>query len=110
MVEASFVLGVKILRDHSRKLLGLFQETYIRKVLERFHMQDCKPIDTPVGNGDSLSSEMCPTTQPEIESMAQVPYANAIGNLMYTMLCTHSKICFTVRLVSRFQSNPRPAH
>jgi hypothetical protein len=110
MGEASFVLGVKILRDHSRKLLGLFQETYIRKVLERFHMQDCKPIDTPVGNGDSLSSEMCPTTQAEIESMAQVPYANAIGNLMYAMLCTRPKICFTVRLVSRFQSNPRPAH
>ena len=38
MGEASFVLGVKILRDHSRKLLGLSQETYIRKVLERFHM------------------------------------------------------------------------
>ena len=70
MGEASFVLGVKILRDCSRKLLGLSQETYIRKVLERFHMQDCKPIDTPVRKGDSLSSEMCPKTQAEIESMA----------------------------------------
>ena len=33
-------------------------------------MQDCKPIDTSVGKGDSLSSEMCPKTQAEIESMA----------------------------------------
>ena len=38
MGEASFVLGVKILRDRSTKLLGLSQETYIRKVLEWFHM------------------------------------------------------------------------
>uniref|UniRef100_A0A2N9H4Y7 CCHC-type domain-containing protein n=1 Tax=Fagus sylvatica TaxID=28930 RepID=A0A2N9H4Y7_FAGSY len=110
MGEASFVLGVKILRDRSRKLLGLSQETYIRKVLKRFHMQDCKPIDTPVGKGDSLSSEMCPKTQAKIESMARVPYANAIGSLMYVMLCTHPDICFAVGLVSRFQSNPGPAH
>jgi hypothetical protein len=110
MDEASFALGVKILRDRSRKLLGLSQETYIRKVLERFHMQDCKPIDTPVGKGDSLSSEMCPKTQAKIESMDRVPYANAIGSLMYAMLCMRPDICFAVGLVNRFQSNPRPAH
>jgi len=34
MSEASYVLGVKILRDHSRRLLGLSQETYIMKVLK----------------------------------------------------------------------------
>ena len=110
MDEASFVLGVKILRDRSRKLLGLSQETYIRKALERFHMQDCKPIDTPVRKGDSLSSEVCPKTQAKIKSMARVPYANAIGNLMYAMLCTRPDICFAVGLVSRFQNNPGPAH
>jgi hypothetical protein len=38
MGEASFVLGVKILKDCSRKLLSLSQETYIRKVLKWFHM------------------------------------------------------------------------
>uniref|UniRef100_A0A2N9FKV1 Integrase catalytic domain-containing protein n=1 Tax=Fagus sylvatica TaxID=28930 RepID=A0A2N9FKV1_FAGSY len=78
--------------------LVLSRETYIRKVPERFHMQDCKPIDTPVGKGDSLSNEMCPKTQAEIESIARVPYANAIGNLMYAMLCTRPVIFFAVRL------------
>jgi hypothetical protein len=73
-------------------------------------MQDCKPIDTSVGKGDSLSSEMCTKTQAEIEYMARVPYANAIGSLMYAMLCTQLDICFAVGLVSRFQSNPGPAH
>ena len=34
MGEANYVLGVKIFRDHSRKFLGLSQETYIRKILE----------------------------------------------------------------------------
>ena len=41
MGEASYVLGVKILRDRSRRLLGLSQETYIKTILERFQMQSC---------------------------------------------------------------------
>ena len=48
MGEADYILGVKILRDRSKKLLGLSQQTYIKKVLERFQMHNCKPIDTPV--------------------------------------------------------------
>uniref|UniRef100_A0A2N9E7P1 Reverse transcriptase Ty1/copia-type domain-containing protein n=1 Tax=Fagus sylvatica TaxID=28930 RepID=A0A2N9E7P1_FAGSY len=41
---------------------------------------------------------MCPKTQAEIESMARVPYANAIGSLMYVMLCMRPDICFAVGL------------
>ena len=44
MGEASYVLGVKIIRDRAKRLLGLSQETYIKKMLERYHMQDSKPM------------------------------------------------------------------
>ena len=40
MGEADYILGVKILRDHSKKLLGLSQQTYIKKVLEHFQMHN----------------------------------------------------------------------
>ena len=36
--EAAFILGIKIYRDRSRKLLGLSQSTYIDKLLKRFNM------------------------------------------------------------------------
>ena len=42
--------------------------------------------------------------------MARVPYASAVGSLMYAMLCTQPDICFTVGMVSRYQSNPRLVH
>ena len=57
MGEASYVLGVKIFRDRSSKFLNLSQETYIRKILKRFHMQGCKPIDTPIEKDDTLNLE-----------------------------------------------------
>ena len=42
--------------------------------------------------------------------MKTVPYASAVGSLMYAMLCTNPDICFAVGMVSRYQSNPGREH
>ena len=73
-------------------------------------MQDSKLIDTFVDKSLSLSSDMCPKTLDKKEKMLSVPYASAIGNLMYAMMCTHPNICYVVGLVSRYQSNPDQKH
>ena len=67
MGEADYILGVKILRDRSKKLLDLSQQTFIKKVLKRFQIHNCKPIDTPIAKNESLSLDMCPKTQDEKE-------------------------------------------
>ncbi|GJV99258.1 retrotransposon protein, putative, ty1-copia subclass [Tanacetum coccineum] len=36
--EAAYILGIKIYRDRSRRLIGLCQSAYIEKILKRFHM------------------------------------------------------------------------
>jgi hypothetical protein len=114
MSEANYILGVKIFKDRSKKFLGLLQLTYVKKVLERFHMNDCKPIGNFNAKGEKLCLEMCPKNQDEIKKkkkkMARVPYANAIASLMYAMMCTWPDICYAVGLVSRFQSNPGQNH
>uniref|UniRef100_A0A2N9HTH1 Integrase catalytic domain-containing protein n=1 Tax=Fagus sylvatica TaxID=28930 RepID=A0A2N9HTH1_FAGSY len=84
--------------------------TYIKKILERFHMHNSKPIDTPMEKGCTLSLDQCPKNDEEKNQMSKVPYASAIGSLMYAMLCTRPDICFAVGMVSRYQSNPGPAH
>jgi hypothetical protein len=110
MGEANFVLGVKITRDRSKKLLSLSQGTYIKKIFERFHMHNSKPFNTPMEKGSTLSLDQCPKNDEKKNQMSKVPYASAIGSLMYAMLCTRPDICFAVGMVSRYQSNPRPAH
>ncbi|KAM6556274.1 hypothetical protein CsatB_003293 [Cannabis sativa] len=42
--------------------------------------------------------------------MAKIPYASAVGSLMYAMLCTRPDICYAVGIVSRYQSNPGRVH
>src|SRR4051812_5524194 len=40
--EAAYILGIKIYRDRSRRLLALSQKTYLEKILKRFNMDNAK--------------------------------------------------------------------
>ena len=42
--------------------------------------------------------------------MMKVPYASAVGSLLYGMVCTRPDIRYAVGVVSRFMSNPRKEH
>ena len=69
-------------------------------------MQDSKKGFVPFRVEKSLSSSQHPKTSVEIERMRGIPYASAVGSLMYTMMCTRPDICFVVGMVSRYQSEP----
>ena len=108
--EAAYVLGIRIYRDRSRKLLGLSQSTYIDKVLKRFSMQDSKKGFLPMSHGITLSRSQCPSTTEERERMSKIPYASAIGSIMYAMICTRPDVSYALSMTSRYQSNPGESH
>ena len=54
----------------------------------------------------NLSKEMCPKTHDEKESMSKIPYASAIGSIMYAMLCSRPDVSYTLSMTSRYQANP----
>ena len=66
--EAAHILGIKIYRDRSRRLLGLSQSTYVDKVLKRFSMEESKKGFLSMLHGMYLSKDMSPKTQEERES------------------------------------------
>jgi len=72
--EASFVLGIKILRDHSQGILRLLEESYIDKVLNRFSMKYSKSGDTPISKGDKFSLKQCPSNNLERTKIQKIPY------------------------------------
>lgn len=108
--DASFVLGIQIHRDRSRGILGLSQKNYIEKVLKRFGMQDCKPGDTPVAKGDKFCLKQCPNNILEVNEIQKIPYASAIGSLMYAQVCTRPDIAYIVGVLGRYLSNPGMDH
>ena len=108
--EAAYILGIKIYRDRSRRLIGLSQSTYLDKILKKFNMDQSKKVFLPVLQGMQLSTAQCPTTAKDREKMSVVPYASAIGSIMYATLCTRPDVNLAVSLVGRYQSNPGMEH
>jgi hypothetical protein len=110
MGEAAYVLGIKIYRDRSRCLLVLSQSTYLDKVPKRFGMENSKKGNLPVVKGISLSVTKGPATEKEKSVMSNIPYAYAIGSIMYAMLSTIPDVALALSLTSRYQSNPGMSH
>ena len=108
--EAVYILGIKIYRDRSQRLLCLSQSGYIDKVLKRFSMQDSKRVFLPMSRGIKLNKSQCPTTKDERESMDKIPYSSAIGSIMYAMLCTRPDVSYALNMTGRFQSDPGECH
>ena len=100
--EVSHILGIKLLRDRQKRMLGLSQASYIDEILTRFSMQDSKKGFVPFKVGSSLLANQRPKTPAEIERMRGISYASVVGSLMYAMLCTRPDICFAIGMVSRY--------
>ena len=108
--EAAYILGIKIYRDRSRRLIGLSQCTYIDKVLKRFNMHEAKKGFLPVSHGIHLSKTQGPSTPDEQRRMDKIPYASAIGSIMYAMVCTRPDVSYALSATSRYQANPGESH
>ena len=104
--RASIILGMDILRDREKGIPKLSQGKYLKQVLLTFNMADCKPVTTPMGSKFKLKS----LDEKEMEigavHMEDIPYASAVGSLMYAMVGSQPDIAHVVGLVSRFMGNP----
>ncbi|KAI3827012.1 hypothetical protein L1987_01073 [Smallanthus sonchifolius] len=92
--EAAYILGIKIYRDRSKRLICLSQITYFDKVIRRFSMHDSKRGSMPMAPGTILNNKQCPQSDEEKKKMERVPYASAIGSIRYAMLCTRLDVSY----------------
>jgi hypothetical protein len=103
--EAAYILGIRIYRDRSRRLIGLSQDTYIDKVLKRFSMEQSNRGFLPMSHAIHLSKTQCPSMTDELDRMSKVPYASAIGSIMYAMISTRLDVSYALSDMSRYQSD-----
>lgn len=75
----------------------IHQEKYIKVLLKKFHMNDVKPIDTPIGIRSKIDvDELGP-------SVNKTMYRGIIGSLLY-LTGSRPNIVFTVGMCARFQA------
>ncbi|KAL0445828.1 UNVERIFIED_CONTAM: hypothetical protein Slati_1710700 [Sesamum latifolium] len=102
MGEASYILGIKIYRDRSRRMLGLTQSSYIEKVLKRFKMENSKRGFHPMRHRIKLSKKQSPKIDEELKRMSDIPYALAVESIQYVIQCTRPDVAYALSVMSRY--------
>jgi hypothetical protein len=103
---SNFILGMEIKRDRKKRKIWINQRKYVKTILQRFNMQECKPMKVPIPIGVKLSVDQCSKTQEEEEDMSHVTYASVVGILMYAMVFTRPGIAHAVGVLSMYMSKP----
>nr|GEV59570.1 retrovirus-related Pol polyprotein from transposon TNT 1-94 [Tanacetum cinerariifolium] len=60
--EAKKIIGIKIIKDWSRKILRVSQSEYVSKILNNFRIDNWKLVKMPLGGHFELSLKDCPVS------------------------------------------------
>ncbi|QRW10540.1 Copia-like polyprotein/retrotransposon [Ceratobasidium sp. AG-Ba] len=100
---AHLFVGIEIVRNRTAKTITIHQARYVRDILSRFGMSDCKPVDTPMSEGLHLEKLDSP-------EMNRSLYQSGIGSLMYAMIGTRPDISFSTGLLAQHSNSPANEH
>ncbi|GJX43651.1 putative RNA-directed DNA polymerase [Tanacetum coccineum] len=67
--DATYILGIKIYKDRSKRLIGLSHDTYLDKILKRFKMENSKKGNLPLHHDIKISKDLCLKTNKEMDKM-----------------------------------------
>ncbi|GKB60220.1 retrotransposon protein, putative, ty1-copia subclass [Tanacetum coccineum] len=109
-LDEDIYMGIKIYRDRSKRLIGLSQSAYMDKILKRYRMDNSKRGHIPMQERLDLNKTQGASTPEEVKRMQNVPYASAVGSIMYAVRCTRPDVAFAQNITSRFQQNPGEPH
>jgi hypothetical protein len=109
MGPIKWCLGLEITR--TADYMYVTQMNYVSEILERFNMQDSASVPTPAFTKVKLTSDDCPIEgTDEWQEMKNVPYAEAVGCLIYASVRTRPDITVALQDVARFTKNPGRVH
>lgn len=89
-------LGINVNRDISKGILTLDQTEYIKTLLLRFNMQNCKSVSTPM----ILGNKLCKPQDCLDDNLYK--YRELLGCLMYLSVCTRPDITYACSQLSQF--------
>jgi ATP-binding cassette subfamily B (MDR/TAP) protein 1 len=92
-------------RNRDERILRINQIKYLKEILKRFPMEDCKPIGVPFESKVKLQRNA--NVNDESKGF---PYQQAVGSLMYAMLCTRPNLAYPISVLSQHMGNPNMEH
>lgn len=104
------VLGMTVVKNDDGSI-SLHQQTLIRKAIDTHGMKDSKPKHTPFPSDSNLAdSQPLPIPQKDAIFMLDKEYRGVLGMLNHISNGTRPDISFSVNVLLRYASDPRPIH
>lgn len=102
--NVEWFLGVRVIRDRSKRKLWLAHDTYIDKITKKFDITKTARANTPlpviefVKNKDQTSADQIKL------------YQEKVGSILYTAITIRADVAFAASQLSRFLTNPSTDH
>ena len=104
--ELTWYLGFRMRQDRNVRTIAINQQSYIEGMLEKFALTSAKPVSTPMDPGTKFLNEQCPSTPTQLAKMCGVPYAEAIGSVLWPVMISRPDCAFAVSTLAQFVQNP----
>ena len=85
--------------------ITLSQTAFIEKILNRFGLQSCKSVSTPIDPNHRLTKNLEQTDDKTTKAYQQI-----IGSLMYLVTGTRPDLAYSITHLSQFNTNPSNEH
>ena len=102
--EATYFLGMELVRDRAARTLKLGKKKLTGELLGRYGLTDARARSVPLGAGEKLTKEGEPL------DTAKFPYSELVGSLLYLSVCKRPDIAQAVGALARYMSAPTVAH
>lgn len=100
VLPGSLFLGIEIRHDGG---ISLSQKRYIADIVRRFHLDQAKPVSSPIVS----IKDLMPI---DGDKQTDAPYREAVGCLQYIACACRPDILFATNYLSRFNSRPLSKH
>jgi len=104
MGELSWFLGIRVMRDRPNRKLWLCQDSYIDRIVKRYHLEHRKTPHTPLPSEPLVPYESTATPQ-EIHAFQQ-----RVGSLNFATTVTRPDAAKASSILAEFMHNPSPKH
>ena len=109
--DCKWFLNMKVSRDREAGTITLSQSAYVENVINRFNMQDCKPVVNPCVNYDLHSPpKESNLDQTQLTPKLQNYYQQIIGSLNYAAMTTRPDIAYATNELGRFNATAKQFH
>ena len=101
------LLGILIYHDKERNIIYISQQQYIISIVEIFRKYGINEFKTPMDERQHFSKLQMPKEgSAEALQMANIPYRELIGSLLWVSNGTRPDVSYPVNALTKFTSNP----